>query len=145
VLNILTELAEEFQIKVIRLPFEELRFTLKLDQRDLLNKVIWSLVFRGLRHYGEGLLKSKGIGFSDRVYGLLQSGCMNRDYLQGLIPQIQADFVEIYSHPAIALPGEPLNGPPGAGEAELAALVSQQVRAVLSANGFELINYQQGL
>jgi len=145
VLNILTELAEEFQIKVIRLPFEELRFTLKLDQRDLLNKVIWSLVFRGLRHYGEGLLKSKGIGFSDRVYGLLQSGCMNRDYLQGLIPQIQADLIEIYSHPAIALPGEPLNGPPGAGEAELAALVSQQVRAVLSANGFELINYQQGL
>jgi hopanoid biosynthesis associated protein HpnK len=145
VLNILTELAEEFQIKVIRLPFEELRFTLKLDQRDLLNKVIWSLVFRGLRHYGEGLLKSKGIGFSDRVYGLLQSGCMNRDYLQGLIPQIQADLIEIYSHPAIALPGEPLNGPPGAGEAELAALVSQQVRAVLSANGFELINYQKGL
>jgi len=145
VLNILTELAEEFQIKVIRLPFEELRFTLKLDQRDLLNKVIWSLVFRGLRHYGEGLLKSKGIGFSDRVYGLLQSGCMNRDYLQGLIPQIQADLIEIYSHPAIALPGEPLNGPPGAGEAELAALVNQQVREVLSANGFELINYHKGL
>ena len=44
---------------------------------------------------------------------------MTEDYLQGLIGQIQADVVEIYSHPAIALPGEPLNGPPGAGEAVL--------------------------
>jgi hypothetical protein len=68
---------------------------------------------------------------------------MSEEYLQGLIPQIQADFVEIYSHPAIALPGEPLNGPPGAGEAELAALLSEQVREVLTDNGFELSNYHK--
>jgi hopanoid biosynthesis associated protein HpnK len=141
VLGILAELAEEFKIKVIRLPSEELRFTLRLDKRDLLTKLLWSFVFTGLRSYGESLLKSKGIQFCDRVYGLLQSGRMTEDYLQGLIGQIQADVVEIYSHPAITILGEPLNGPPGAGEAELAALLSEQVRDLLSNNGFELTNY----
>jgi hopanoid biosynthesis associated protein HpnK len=140
VLGILSELAEEFNIKVMRLPSEELRFTLKLDTSDLMTKLVWSFAFTGLRIYGERLLKSRGICFSDRVYGLLQSGRMTEEYLQGLIPQIQADVVEIYSHPAIPIPGEPLNGPPGAGEAELAAWRSEQVRELLTANGFELTN-----
>lgn len=145
VLNILTELADEFNIKVIRLPSEELSFTLKLDSSDLSTKLLWSFVFTGLRRYGEGLLKSKGIYFCDRVYGLLQSGRMNQEYLQGLIPQIQAEVIEIYSHPAIAFPGEPLNGPAGAGEVELAAWLSDSVRELLMTNGFELTNYNSYL
>lgn len=143
VLGILSELAEEFKIKVIRLPSEELGFTLKLDQSNLLTKFLWSFVFTGLRNYGEQLLKSKKIKFSERVYGLLQSGSMNEEYLQGLIPQITADLVEIYSHPAIIIPGEFLNGPPGAGEAELAAWLSDSVRELLIKNGFELTNYNE--
>lgn len=145
VLGILAELAEEFNIKVIRLPSEELSFTLKLDRSDLTTKLLWSFVFTGLRSYGERLLKSKGIYFCDRVYGLLQSGRINQEYLQGLIRQIQAEVVEIYSHPAIAFPGEPLNGLPGAGEVELAAWVSDSVRELLTTNGFELTNYNNYL
>lgn len=141
VLGILAELAEEFNIQVIRLPSEELWFTLKLDKNNLPTKFLWSFVFSGLRSYGEKLLKSKKIKFSDRVYGLLQSGSITEDYLQGLIPQIKADLVEIYSHPAIIVPGEPLNGLPGAGEAELAAWLSDSVRELLEANNFELTNY----
>lgn len=141
VLGILAELAEEFKLKVIRLPSEELRLTLKLDRRHLLQKLIWSGVFSGLRQYGESLLKLQGINFAERVYGLLQSGCITEKYLLGLIPQIQADLVEIYCHPDIAIPGEPLNGSLGAGAVELAALLSQPVRQVLIENRFELTNY----
>jgi hypothetical protein len=61
--------------------------------------------------------------------------------LLGLIPQIQANLVEIYSHPAIAIHGDPLSGTVGAGEAELAALLSSQVREALISNGFEITNY----
>ncbi|MBR8834112.1 MAG: hopanoid biosynthesis-associated protein HpnK [Stigonema ocellatum SAG 48.90 = DSM 106950] len=136
VLNILVELAQEFDIRVIRLPAEELGMNLRLDGGRLLTKLVWSGVFGGLRRHGEKLLKSHGISFADRVYGLLQTGCMTEEYLLGLIPQIKADLVEIYCHPA-------LNGPPGAGEAELAALLSEQVRKVLETNGFELTNYNQ--
>lgn len=145
VLRILVELAQEFNIKVIRLPAEELGMSLKLDKRNLLTKLVWSAVFGGLRRYGESLLKAHGISFADRVYGLLQTSSVTEEYLLSLIPQIQADFVEIYSHPAMIKAGEPLNSPEGAGELELAALLSQQVREALNTNGFELTNYVKAL
>ncbi|MBE9234411.1 ChbG/HpnK family deacetylase, partial [Cuspidothrix issatschenkoi LEGE 03284] len=136
ILVILTEFAPEFQIKFIRLPVEELRKNLKLDQRNLLTKIVWSIVFGQLRRYGEGLLKAHNIKFADRVYGLLQTGDMSEKYLLGLIPQIEAELVEIYSHPDL-INTEINHG----GEVELAALLSQPVRELLTVKGFNLSNY----
>lgn len=141
VLQTLVELAEEFNIKAIRLPSEELGITLDLDRSHLLTKLIWSWIFARLRSYGEGLLKSAGISFAERVYGLLATGRMSEEYLLGLIPQIRADLVEIYSHPGIAIAGEPRNGPPGAGQIELNALLSDRVREALVSCGFDLTSY----
>jgi len=139
VLHALAELAEEFNINVIRLPYEELRITLKLDSNGFVEKLIWSMIIAGLRRYGERVLKSKKISFADRVYGWLETGQMTEPYLLGLIPQIRANLVEIYSHPAIALPGEPK--PYGLAEAEFEALLSAQVREAIANSGFELTNY----
>ena len=139
VLRALVELADEFNIKVIRLPSEELKLTLNIDRSDLQTKLIWAFIFSGLRLYGERLLKAKGIGFAERVYGLLESGRMTEAYLLGLIPQIRANLVEIYSHPAIAFAGE--SKPYGLAQAEFDALVSNQVREMLLSRGFELTNY----
>jgi hypothetical protein len=66
---------------------------------------------------------------------------MTEPYLLGLIPQIRANLVEIYSHPAFAIAGEPTNGVLGLGPAELDALLSDRVREMLIDNGFELTNY----
>lgn len=143
VLRILVDLADEFGIRVIRLPHEELGMSLRFDRQNLLTKLVWAGVFGGLRRYGEGLLKSKGIGFAERVYGLLQTGSVTEEYLLSLIPQIEANLVEIYCHPAVAMAGEPLNGPSGAGEAELAATLSEQVSEMLAASGFQLTNFNQ--
>jgi len=139
VMSALVELADEFKIEVIRLPSEELRLTLNLDRSDLQSKLLWSFVFGRLRRYGERLLKSKGIGFVDRVYGLLQTGRMTETYLVGLIPQIRANLVEIYSHPAIAILGEPK--PDGLAAEEFEALLSDRVRETLVKSDFELTNY----
>lgn len=144
VLRALVELADEFKINVIRLPSEELRITLSLDGSEFHKKLVWSFIFNRLRCYGERLLKSKGIGFAERVYGLLESGRMTETYLLGLIPQIRADLVEIYSHPAIetaTLTTEAL----GNSQAELDALVSHRVRQVLVSAGFELTNYNKAI
>ena len=138
ILNILTEFAAEFQIKFIRLPSEELTKNLKIDQRNLLTKIVWSIVFGQLRRYGEGLLKANQIKFANRVYGLLQTGDMSEKYLLDLIPQIEAELVEIYSHPALV--NTDINH---GGEVELAALLSQQVRELLTVRGVELSNYSR--
>lgn len=133
VLQILVELAPEFDIRFIRLPSEELGKTLKLNRQALLTKLIWSGVFAQLRRYGETLLTSHGISFADKVYGLLQTGNITEKYLLGLIPQIESNLIEIYCHPSQVQPGK----------TELAALLSQQVRQLLIANNFELTNYRQ--
>jgi len=141
VLREILKLAEEFNIRVIRLPSESLRTTLKIDRSDWLAKLIGSLVFTGLRRYGEQLLNAQGIHYADRVYGLLQSGRMTEDYLLSLIPQLRGDVVEIYSHPAIIQPNEPSNAPLGLGEAELMALLSDRVQQCIIQHKFQLSNY----
>jgi hopanoid biosynthesis associated protein HpnK len=138
ILNILTEFAAEFQIKFIRLPSEELTKNLKIDRRNLLIKIVWSIVFGQLRNYGESLLKAHNIKFADRVYGLLQTGNMSEEYLLSLIPQIEAELVEIYAHPTSV--NTKINN---SGEIELKALLSERVREILSIKGFELSNYNQ--
>ena len=132
VLRHLVEFADEFQIRFIRLPSEELGLTLTIDRSNLVTKLVWSAVFGGLRRYGERLLAANGIQFSQRVYGLLQTGQITEDYLLKLIPQIRADLVEIYAHP-------------DAETAELAALLSGQVKAKIAESGFRLTNYRDYL
>lgn len=132
VLQILSELAQEYQIKFIRLPYEELNFTLNIDSHNLLLKTVYSSIFGLLRKYGEKLLTNYGVKYLDRVYGLLQTGSVSESYLLGLIPQIQANFSEIYAHPQST-----------SSDIELHALCSQQVKDMLSSNNFQLLNYQQ--
>lgn len=134
ILGIINNLAAEFQIKIVRLPKEELRFTLDIDRSHFFTKVIWSSVFRQLRRYGEKLLTTQKIIFTDRVYGLLATGKISEDYLLQLIPKIQANFTEIYSHPDHSLTS---------GSLELKALLSSKVLNCLEENKFELINFHQ--
>jgi hopanoid biosynthesis associated protein HpnK len=142
VLETLLALSGEFRIPAIRLPSEELGLALALDASSLPAKVLWSWIFRRLRRHGERRLRAAGVAFCERVYGLLSTGRMTEAYVLGLIPRIDANFAEMYFHPAVALAGEPLNGPPGSGSAELEALVSSRVRDCLAASGFALTSYK---
>ncbi|MBE9009903.1 hopanoid biosynthesis-associated protein HpnK [Pseudanabaenaceae cyanobacterium LEGE 13415] len=139
VLKHLVEFAKEFEIPEIRLPSEELSIAIAIDPSDRVAKTVGSIVFAGLRRYGETLLRKHRIHFADRVYGLLQTGRITESYLLDLIPRITANVVEIYSHPAIVVPGEPSNAPLNLGFAELEALLSDRVRAALEQHGFELV------
>ncbi len=142
VLKTLIELSEEFGIKAIRLPSEELRLTLRLDRSGWVEKVKLSLLFGLLRvGYAKRLLQEAGMNCAERVYGLLQTGRMTEEYLLGLIPQIRADRVEIYSHPIVEGADRFLIDPLGAHPAQLAALLSRRVRSALDSNGFRLGTY----
>ncbi|MFY9550739.1 MAG: hopanoid biosynthesis-associated protein HpnK [Thermoanaerobaculia bacterium] len=138
VLRILGALAQEFQIPSIRMPREELQLTRTFDRRSVAARAAWSWIFARLRRHGEGILQRAGVEYADRVYGLLMTGRVTEDYLLHLLPRISAPSSEIYCHPAHELAGAPRNGPPGAGPAELAALVSPRVRTAVAAEGFLL-------
>jgi hopanoid biosynthesis associated protein HpnK len=143
VLRHLVKLKDEFNIQFMRLIFEEVNVALAIDPSDRFAKVLWSAIFGGLSYYGRHLMTANGIQSVDRVYGFLQSGRVTEDYLLQLIPKIQANRVEIYSHPAKSILGEPSNSPWGLGLAELEALLSDRVREQLIQNGFTLTNYRE--
>ncbi len=141
VLSCLVELSEEFEIPSIRVPREELGWNLAFDPRSATRKVLWSLIFGRLRRNAESRLKPAGIALCDRVYGLLQTGRISEDYLVDLLRRLSAateETVELYGHPDASLPGEPLNGPPGAGARELGAMLSPRVRRAVAEAGFTL-------
>jgi len=138
VLGVLIELAEEFGIRAVRLPGEELKLTLKIDRSRLIPKAVYSWLFGWLRRYGERRLQAADIEFADRVYGLLQTGRMTEEYLLRLIPRIGAARVEIYSHPTVSLD---CGDPEGASRAQLDALLSEGVRRTLASSGFQLATY----
>jgi hopanoid biosynthesis associated protein HpnK len=123
-------------IPAIRLPSEELGLAMRLDPGRTANKIASRTVFALLRRYGQKRLAGSGVGFSDRVYGLLATGRITEQYLLGLIPMIRAEHVEIYCHPADPLPGERDPEPPPHGREELNALTSPRVRAAIEDAGF---------
>ena len=133
VLKIVLELAQEFSIPLIRLPYEEVEITLQLEPRGKLGKIVGGWVFRQLRLAGEKQLQAQNIPYMDRVYGLLQTGGISEEYLLGLIPLMQGDLVELYTHPDLQ----------GNGQLELEALLSGAVRETITKANFKLVNYQE--
>jgi hopanoid biosynthesis associated protein HpnK len=141
VLSCLVELSEEFGIPAIRVPHEELGWNLAFEPRSAARKALWSVIFGRLRRHAESRLKPAGIALCDRVYGLLQTGRVSEDYLLDLLRRLSgstAATVELYAHPDATLPGEHLNGPPGAGPRELDAMLSPRVRRAVAEAGFTL-------
>jgi hypothetical protein len=142
-LDALAELAHEYDIPSVRLPAEELGIAISLDPRRLATKAAQAAIFALLRRRGVRRLRRAGIAVADRVYGLHQTGRVDEDYVARLLPRIEAEWNELYCHPARDFPGEPRNGPAGSGERELAALVSPRVREALTAAGLILTGSRQ--
>ncbi|HEX4950341.1 MAG TPA: hopanoid biosynthesis-associated protein HpnK [Blastocatellia bacterium] len=138
----LLRLCEEFQVKRLRLVKGEMRLSLRLDRSRLPIQLINGIVFNWLARRGEQKLRGRGFVMPEQVYGLLQTGNLNEEYLLGLIPRMARTSCEIYAHP-LAPDAEEWNrreNPHGA--RELQALLSPRVRAAIQQAGFQPSTYQ---
>ncbi len=139
----LINLCEEFDVRRVRVVKGEMRLSLRLDRRHLPIKLVWGTVFNLLGHWCERQLRGRGFVQPQKVYGLLQSGDLNEDYLLGLIPRMARTATEIYAHPlAFDADATARRENPG-GARELAALTSVCVRAAVERAGFSLTTYDQ--
>lgn len=138
----LIQLCEEFKVKRIRVVKGEMRLSLSLDSSQLLLKFVNGIVFNLLARRCEKKLRGRGFVVPEKVYGLLQTGNLNEEYLLGLIPQMARTTSEIYAHP-LAPDAEEWNArenPRGA--IELQALLSPRVREAIQQAGFKLTTYK---
>ena len=134
----LCELASEFAIPAVRFPREDLRVSRRVAGGPIAATAIQSAIFALLRRRSLGRLRKARIGVADRVYGLHVTGRFREKHWLGLLPELSDGWSEIYCHPSRPFPGEPENGPPGAGRRELAALLSPRVRLALEEAGIRL-------
>ncbi len=138
----LINLCEEFGVKRVRVVKGEMKLSLKLDRRNLPIKLVWGTVFNLLGRWCERRLQGRGFVQPQKVYGLLQSGDMNEDYLLGLIERLDDASGEIYAHPLAFDADEAAKRENPGGGRELTAMLSPRIRAAIEKAGFRLATYE---
>jgi chitin disaccharide deacetylase len=138
----LIPLCDEFGVKRIRIVKGELLLSLKLDHHNLPIKIVWGILFNLLGNWCEKKLAGRGYRHPDKVYGLLQTGDMNENYLLGLLKRMERTRSEIYSHPLSPTTDEQMRRENPGGEMELQALISRRVRLAVEASEFKLSTYE---
>ena len=149
--DIFLSLCVQYGVHRIRLPYEELGAHLRDGgDRNPLN-LFAALVFRVLRRRALRSLRrheqagGKPFFFCDRVYGLLQTGQMDRNYTLRLLERLTGRTNEIYFHPgaphAHLLPEAQRAG--GVNDVELAALLDPNFRAHIEEGTLCLQTYAQ--
>jgi len=142
VFNQLIPLCDEFGVKRVRIVKGEMLVSLRLDHQHLPTKLVWGFIFNVLGNWCERKLAGRGYRRPDKVYGLLQSGDMNEDYLLGLLMRMERTGSEIYSHPLTPDADEQTRRDNPGGEGELEALLSRRVRLAVETSGFKLSTYE---
>ncbi len=138
----LAELAPEFGIRAVRLTREPIRANLRWDGRHALRKTFEGVALGRLSAIAARRLCAQGVVFTDRLYGLHQSGACDEPYLLHLLSTLPPGDSELYCHPAEAQTQAMRRVMPGYRQAdELAALTSPAVRALIERHGIELATY----
>lgn len=147
----LIKLCEEFGVRRVRVVKGEMRLSLKLDRKNLPGKLLLGTIYNLLGRWCERRLRGRGFVRPQKVYGLLQTGDMNEDYLLGLIgligqpdrlDQFDAASSEIYAHPLAFDADEAAKRENPGGERELKAMLSPRLRAAIEEAGIRLATYE---
>ncbi|MEG3178079.1 hopanoid biosynthesis-associated protein HpnK [Sphingomonas sp. RB3P16] len=83
--------------------------------------------------------RKRGVKVPDRVFGLAWSGAMHGARLRGVLEHLPDGVSEIYLHPATG--PYPLSAPGYQYEAELAALLEPEARAIVAQRGITLARF----
>jgi len=131
VLPILGELANEFDIRHVRLTRDPLRLNLQIARGRYPYRLLHSAVFGLLSRHARPAFARHRWRHTDRVFGLLQNARVDTAYVRRLLPRLPPGDSELYSHPSLdQFPHE------------LEALVDPHVRDMVRHQGLRLIRYQ---
>jgi len=154
VFPLLIPLARRYGAGGIRLPRDELRFALQYDRRfdklradrfdtlrasHALRKIGWAIAFGLLSRRCTKLLRGNSLATAERVYGLMQTGQMEENYVVSLLGHTRARSAEIYFHPTTGPRMDDL----GPNPQELATLLSPAVKQAIASRQARLCAYPQ--
>jgi hopanoid biosynthesis associated protein HpnK len=134
------KLGEQYGVRRMRVPEEELRLALRFKREHVFRKTVHWLVFSWLARSMKKHLRAKKFSFVERAYGTLQTGRMNAEYLLYLLHQLRAERNEIHCHPALYKTAS-LSLSEQSHLAEYEALIDPRVIEFLNTSAIQLINY----
>ncbi len=139
VLSLLIPLAEQHGFQGIRVPRDDLRLALAADRAFAGVKLAWKAIYTLLCALAEPGIRRSSLAYTDRVYGLLQSGRMHEAYVESLLRKIPPTVhsAELYFHPCPAS----FDGPFGPNPDDLATLLSPRVRQAIAGRGAQTCTY----
>jgi hopanoid biosynthesis associated protein HpnK len=119
-------IGRDYGMRAMRLPAEPAAILRAAFPAEPYRAPFYDFAVRALRRR----MSRAGLAASDQVFGIAWSGAMDAARLLGLLPVLPGGVSEIYSHPR--------NVP---GDAELAALLSPELRARVAELGISLVSY----
>jgi hopanoid biosynthesis associated protein HpnK len=131
VLDILLDLHKIYLFPAIRLTYDPFGLGLKLDRRNLFYKITHAMIFSFLSRRNRLLLIKARLPHADRVFGLLQTNYIDKQYVLKLLTHLPKGTSELYVHP-----GQQDS------DLEMEALLSQDVKQVIRTNQIKLIRYR---
>lgn len=131
VLSILLARHTEWDIRHFRLTDDLFGLSGQLTRGRLAYRASHAFIFRILSRRARQRLVRSGIRFTEHVFGLLQNGNVDEDYILKLLPRLPRGDSELYSHPSLT-----------EFRHEFEALISPRVKARLAELRIEPIRYQ---
>jgi predicted glycoside hydrolase/deacetylase ChbG (UPF0249 family) len=141
IFEILMRLCEKYGIRSIRVLDQPWWPTLCRHRQKPASKTLHAIAFRPLCSRTKRRLNGT-LQYADAVYGLLESGAVNEEYLLELLWNLPDGLTEIYFHPAKSPCAEFRRwNPHYEAEGELRALCSDRVRQSIRSAGIQLLTY----
>ena len=101
VLRLVLRHAAAMNVRHIRLTRDPFWLNVGLSSGHWFYRTSHSVIFNVLSAWARPALKRRKIGHADRVFGLLQNGRVDRDFLCRLLAELPEGDSELYSHPSL--------------------------------------------
>jgi hopanoid biosynthesis associated protein HpnK len=143
VLRLLLEIGPEFGLASVRVPFEPPGPSWRARRSHALRRLLQGAGF-GLLAAGMRARLGSRVAANDYIFGLNDTGAMNEATLLALVERIPDGVTEIYLHPATRrCPEIDRTMADYDHQGELAALLSERVRARIEALGIERTSFSE--
>jgi len=144
ILGLILKVGRDFGLRAVRLPHEPFGASWRGTRDGLLRRVANDLLLRILIASHRRRMTRAGIAFNDYMFGMNDSGAMDRERLVGFLRNLPDGVSEIYCHPATGpWPGMEAEARSYRFADELAALTDAAVRSALTAQRIEPTAFSQ--
>jgi chitin disaccharide deacetylase len=130
IFDLLMQHHRDWNVRHIRLTRDPYELNRRLGEGSWFYRCSHATIFDRLCQRALPQLAARGIGYSDRVFGLLQNAGVDADFITRLLPLMPTGTTEIYSHPSCEPPTE-----------EFDALINQDIRAQIARHNIQLTSY----